>query len=508
MTELQNKTAATLAAANAGDHYAGHVAEASGGVKPAFTARFFHAHAAHGVSGERSTDQTSAGSAQSVGDPTDWRSERNEGLHEIIIRTSELVKQYGDVTAVDHLNLEIHKGEVFGLLGPNGAGKTTTTLMLLGLTDPTSGTAEINGLDCTRDALAVKKIVGYLPDNVGFYPDMSGRENLIFSGMMNGLTRKEAEERAVGLLERVGMTYAADRKTGTYSRGMRQRLGIADVLMKDPEIIIMDEPTLGIDPSGMRELTALIRELSVKDGRTILISSHELYQIQEISDRVGIFVKGRMIACGRIDELGQQLQNEGLYMVDFRAEKTTDGPMAIEHRAAVKTGTEHGAMNATAETLASTLGTATSGKSGGAAEDQASMGIGTVRTQNEMNVRMDRDASASDRSRPDDRAVDQSISETEELKTLVRGIAGVRLVGVKEDGTLHVESGRDIRAELFRKLTDAGYLLSELHERGGDLDEIYRKYFEKAGGDENYDNRTEHKSEKRSLREKLLRRSR
>ena len=393
---------------------------------------------------------------KTVGDPTDWRSERNEGLHEIIIRTNELVKQYGDVTAVDHLNLEIHKGEVFGLLGPNGAGKTTTTLMLLGLTDPTSGTAEISGLDCTRDALAVKKIVGYLPDNVGFYPDMSGRENLIFSGMMNGLTRKEAEERAVGLLERVGMTYAADRKTGTYSRGMRQRLGIADVLMKDPEIIIMDEPTLGIDPSGMRELTALIRELSVKDGRTILISSHELYQIQEISDRVGIFVKGRMIACGRIDELGQQLQNEGLYMVDFRAEKTVDGSMATEHRAEVETGAARGAMNAAAETLASAHETST----------------------------------------------------IDELKSLVRGIEGVRLVGVKEDGTLHVESGRDIRAELFRKLTDAGYLLSELHERGGDLDEIYRKYFEKAGGDENYDNRTEQHKEKRSLREKLLKRSR
>lgn len=425
MTELQNRTVATRVTANADDHYAERAAEA-------------------------------AGSAESVGDPNDWRSERNEGLHEIIIRTNELVKQYGNVTAVDHLNLEIHKGEVFGLLGPNGAGKTTTTLMLLGLTDPTSGTAEISGLDCTRDALAVKKIVGYLPDNVGFYPDMSGRENLIFSVMMNGLTRKEAEERAVGLLERVGMTYAADRKTGTYSRGMRQRLGIADVLMKDPEIIIMDEPTLGIDPSGMRELTALIRELSVKDGRTILISSHELYQIQEISDRVGIFVKGRMIACGRIDELGQQLQNEGLYMVDFRAEKTVDGPMATEHRAEVETGTARGAMNAAAETLASAHETST----------------------------------------------------IDELKSLVRGIEGVRLVGVKEDGTLHVESGRDIRAELFRKLTDAGYLLSELHERGGDLDEIYRKYFEKAGGDENYDNRTEQHKEKRSLREKLLKRSR
>ncbi len=477
MTELQNRTVATRVTANADDHYAERAAEAAGSAeatKPECSARFFHPHAAGGACSKKRTDQASVDSAEAVGDPADWRSERNEGLHEIIIRTSELVKQYGDVTAVDHLNLEIHKGEVFGLLGPNGAGKTTTTLMLLGLTDPTSGTAEISGLDCTRDALAVKKIVGYLPDNVGFYPDMSGRENLIFSGMMNGLTRKEAEERAVGLLERVGMTYAADRKTGTYSRGMRQRLGIADVLMKDPEIIIMDEPTLGIDPSGMRELTALIRELSVKDGRTILISSHELYQIQEISDRVGIFVKGRMIACGRIDELGQQLQNEGLYMVDFRAEKTANGPTATEHRAAVEPGTEHGAMNATAETLASTTETVTSGKSGGTAEDRAA-------------------------------------SETEELKSLVRGIAGVRLVGVKEDGTLHVESGRDIRAELFRKLTDAGYLLSEFHERGGDLDEIYRKYFEKAGGDENYDNRTNHtenKTEKRSLREKLLQRSR
>lgn len=477
MTELQNRTVATRVTANADDHYAecaAEVAGSAGATKPECSARFFHPHVAGGACSEKCTDQASVDSDEAVGDPADWRSERNEGLHEIIIRTSELVKQYGDVTAVDHLNLEIHKGEVFGLLGPNGAGKTTTTLMLLGLTDPTSGTAEISGLDCTRDALAVKKIVGYLPDNVGFYPDMSGRENLIFSGMMNGLTRKEAEERASGLLERVGMTYAADRKTGTYSRGMRQRLGIADVLMKDPEIIIMDEPTLGIDPSGMRELTALIRELSVKDGRTILISSHELYQIQEISDRVGIFVKGRMIACGRIDELGQQLQNEGLYMVDFRAEKSANGPMTTEHRTAVETGTEQGAMNATAETLASTTETVTSGKSGGAAEDRAA-------------------------------------SETEELKALVRGIAGVRLVGVKEDGTLHVESGRDIRAELFRKLTDAGYLLSELHERGGDLDEIYRKYFEKAGGDENYDNRTNHtenKTEKRSLREKLLRRSR
>ena len=314
----------------------------------------------------------------------------------VIIRTEDLCKDYDDVHAVSHLNLEIRQGEVFGLLGPNGAGKTTTTLMLLGLTDPTSGRAVIDGCDCTRDSIEVKKLVGYLPDNVGFYPDMTGRDNLVFTGMMNGLAQKEAGERAKALLERVGMTYAADRKAGTYSRGMRQRLGIADVLMKDPKIVIMDEPTLGIDPQGMRELTRLIRELAVKDGRTLLISSHDLYQIQKISDRVGIFVGGQMIACGRIDELGRQLQNEGLYLIDLRAEK------------------------------------------------------------------------------PDD-------PEGEQLRDLIRKSAGVRTVGKREDGSLHIEAGVDIRTSLVRELVDNGYVIDEIHQRGGDLDEIYRRYFEKAG---------------------------
>ena len=224
-----------------------------------------------------------------------------------IIRTKGLTKCYDTITAVKALNLEIREGEVFGLLGPNGAGKTTTTLMLLGLTEPTEGTAAIDGHDCTRDSIAVKRIVGYLPDSVGFYPDLTGRENLRFTGQLNGLEPSECEERAEQLLKRVGMVQAADRKTGEYSRGMKQRLGIADVLMKDPKVIIMDEPTLGIDPEGMRELIALIRELSVKDGRTILISSHQLYQVQQICDRVGLFVEGKLIACGKIEELAEQV---------------------------------------------------------------------------------------------------------------------------------------------------------------------------------------------------------
>ena len=146
-------------------------------------------------------------------------------------------------------------------------------------------------------------MVGYLPDNVGFYSDMTGRENLRFTGQLNGLPSDVTDRRMEELLEKVGMTEAADQKAGTYSRGMRQRLGIADVLMKDPKVVIMDEPTLGIDPEGMRELMTLIRSLAEDDKRTILISSHQLYQIQQICDRVGLFVDGRLIACGRIDEL-------------------------------------------------------------------------------------------------------------------------------------------------------------------------------------------------------------
>ena len=309
-----------------------------------------------------------------------------------IIRTEGLTKRYGAITAVSNLNLEIFPGEVFGLLGPNGAGKTTTTLMLLGLSEPTAGTAWIDGHNCTREPIAVKRMVGYLPDNVGFYPDLTGRENLRFTGRLNGLRGEACEQRIDDLLARVGMAADADRRAGTYSRGMRQRLGIADVLMKDPKVIILDEPTLGIDPEGMRELIALIRELSVRDGRTVLISSHQLYQVQQICDRVGIFVRGELIACGRIDELGQQLQNEGLFLLEIQTE-------------------------------------------------------------------------------PADEALCERIRQME----------GVRTVTPAAENGVRIESSRDIRGELTALLAAHGYALLQLRQRGGDLDEIYQKYFEKAG---------------------------
>jgi len=310
---------------------------------------------------------------------------------ETIISTKGLTKHYGEITAVDHLDLSIRAGEIFGLLGPNGAGKTTTTLMLLGLTEPTEGSAQIAGHDCTRDPISIKRITGYLPDSVGFYNDMTGRENLRFTARLNNLDSKSAEERIDAALERVGMTYAADRKAGTYSRGMRQRLGIADVLLKDPKIIIMDEPTIGLDPEGIHDLVKLIRELAVKDGRTVLISSHQLYQVQQICDRVGIFVKGRLIACGPIQELAHQLESEGNFLLELEAEPR-DG----------------------------------------------------------------------------------------RLEELLRSQEGVREV-TRENEMLLIRSAVDMRGSVMELLANNGYSPLLLRQRSGDLDEIYRRYFEKAG---------------------------
>lgn len=245
-------------------------------------------------------------------------------MAEIMIETRGLEKKYGSFTAVHDLNLSVQKGEVFGLLGPNGAGKTTTTLMLLGLTEPTAGNAAIAGVDCTRNPLRVKQMVGYLSDNMGFYADMTGRENLRMTGRMNGLMGELLEARIDELLARVGMTHAADKKTSTYSKGMKQRLGIADILMKDPDVLIMDEPTNGIDPEGMRELMKLIRELADKDGRTVLISSHQLHQIQQICDRVGIFVHGELVACGDIETLGRQLEEQNGYQYEIAVAEKQD----------------------------------------------------------------------------------------------------------------------------------------------------------------------------------------
>lgn len=228
-------------------------------------------------------------------------------MEDPIIKLNNLTKYYGSYKAVDELNLNLFKGEIFGLLGPNGAGKTTTILMMLGLTEPSQGTATVCGYNATSNPLAVKKKVGYMPDNVGFYPTMTALENLIYIGKLNGFDPQSAKKRAEESLHLVGLSNEANKKTSTYSRGMKQRLGLADVLMKQPEVIILDEPTLGIDPSGVKDFLTLIKQLSREQGITVLLSSHHLHHVQQVCDRVGIFVKGKLLAEGNIETLSKQL---------------------------------------------------------------------------------------------------------------------------------------------------------------------------------------------------------
>lgn len=234
-----------------------------------------------------------------------------------VIELKNVVKQYGDFKAVDDLTLGIYPGEIFGLLGPNGAGKTTTILMLLGLTEPTSGSVRVCGINSTRNPMQVKRKVGYMPDDIGFYEDRTALDNLVYTARLNRMTKQEALERARQMLERVGLTDAADKKVGAFSRGMRQRLGLADVLIKKPEVIILDEPTLGIDPEGVRELLAMIRDLSRMEGLTVLLSSHHLHQVQQICDRVGLFVRGKLIASGDIEALSRQLDGSPSHQVEL-----------------------------------------------------------------------------------------------------------------------------------------------------------------------------------------------
>ncbi len=233
-----------------------------------------------------------------------------------IIELNGLTKRYDGFTAVDHLSLAISRGEVFGLLGPNGAGKSTTILMILGLTEPDEGTIRVVGINPVRQPVEVKKKVGYLPEDVGFYDQYSGLDNLIFTGRLNGLSEREARNKADSLLDRVGLSEQKNKKTGIYSRGMRQRLGLADVLMKNPEVIILDEPIMGIDPSGVRDFLGMIVNLSKEENITVLFSSHQLYQVQQVCDRVGLFVGGKLLAEGNIASLSEKLFGDSPYTVE------------------------------------------------------------------------------------------------------------------------------------------------------------------------------------------------
>jgi ABC-2 type transport system ATP-binding protein len=231
-------------------------------------------------------------------------------MSEVLIEARGLKKRYGKAIAVDGIDLTVHRGEIFGLLGPNGAGKTTTILMLIGLTEASEGSISVCGADPMRDPLTVKERVAYLPDMVGFYDNLSARANLRYTGRLAGIAAPELEKRIDKALARVRLNDVADHKVATYSRGMRQRLGLAEILMKGAQAAILDEPTNGLDPQSTFELLDMIRSLR-DDGMAIMLSSHILDRVQAICDRVALFSKGRIAIEGSVRELAARVLGGG-----------------------------------------------------------------------------------------------------------------------------------------------------------------------------------------------------
>ena len=302
-----------------------------------------------------------------------------------VIEARGLAKRYGRAIAVDGIDLTVEKGEVFGLLGPNGSGKTTTILLLLGLTEPSAGQIRVLGLDPLRQPLAVKRRVGYLPDQIGFYDHLTARENLTYSARLAGLASAEAGRRIDEALARVRLSEVRDRRVSTFSRGMRQRLGLAEVLVKQAEIAILDEPTSGLDPQSTQELLDLIRHLAA-DGVTIVLSSHLLSMMQSLCDRVALFRKGQIGLIGKVGDLTADVLG-GTHVVEVEA-----------------TGAD--------------------------------------------------------------------------LAAVLKGAPHVSTVTLLKPGRWRVDADADIRADIARRVVQAGGALSEMSIRQSSLDEVYVRFFE------------------------------
>jgi ABC-2 type transport system ATP-binding protein len=256
-------------------------------------------------------------------------------MSDMVVEAKGLTKRYGAAYAVRDVSFAVGAGEIFGVLGPNGAGKTTTILMLLGLSDISAGTARVFGHDPAREPLAVKRLIGYLPDTVGFYDNISAADNLHYTGRMMGLPLAERRRRIAAALERVGLANVANKRVGAFSRGMRQRLGLAEIVMKEARVAILDEPTNGLDPQASIDLLDLIRSLKAQ-GVTIILSSHLLDRVQSVCDRVALFNEGRIALMGTVDELGRQVLGGG-YVVEVEA----DGGKGITDRLAALPGVLH-----------------------------------------------------------------------------------------------------------------------------------------------------------------------
>jgi ABC-2 type transport system ATP-binding protein len=250
-------------------------------------------------------------------------------MSDTVIEVQNLTKRYNGTAVVNGISFSVARGEIFGLLGPNGAGKTTTILMLLGLSEISDGQARVLGHDPVREPLQVKRQVGYLPDQVGFYDNLTAAENLRYTARLMGLERAEREEKIHDALRHVGLADVTNNRVATFSRGMRQRLGLAEILMKEAQIAILDEPTSGLDPQATLELLNIIRDLKNR-GVSVLLSSHLLDRVQSVCDRVALFNQGNIALIGTVPELGREVLGGG-----FRVEVEAEGQGLAERLAAV-----------------------------------------------------------------------------------------------------------------------------------------------------------------------------
>lgn len=241
-----------------------------------------------------------------------------------MIELDGLAKRYGDFVALHGLSMRVERGEIFALLGPNGAGKTTTMRILMGFLKPSGGRARIAGLDCFEQRVALKRKVGYLPDEPAFYDYLRGSELIDFSGDMHGLSRELVRARATPLIERLELGPALADYAVNYSRGMKKKLALVCALLHEPELLILDEPTSGLDPLASRSLNELIVEVQGR-GATVLLSSHLLDQVERLCRRIAIVHGGRVAACGTLDELRRERAHGGTLEDVFFAVMRGDG---------------------------------------------------------------------------------------------------------------------------------------------------------------------------------------
>jgi len=234
------------------------------------------------------------------------------------IEVFDLTKVYRsegkEIRAVDRLSLKVERGSIFGLLGPNGAGKTTLIMMLTGLTLPTSGSGKVLGHDVVKESLQIRRKVGLLPEGFGFYDHLTAEENLNYVAALNDIPKGERKKRVEDVLALVGLLDVKDRKFGGFSRGMRQKLGIAQALLKNPELLILDEPTAGVDPEGARAIREIVLNLN-REGKTIMLSTHLLFEVGPMCDSIAIMNSGRLVLYGRVKELLQRLMEEEGYRI-------------------------------------------------------------------------------------------------------------------------------------------------------------------------------------------------